>query len=50
MAENNKKCAHAGCLCLTTGDAEYCSPHCEDAEDQDLTEISCDCGHPGCGA
>jgi hypothetical protein len=31
-----------------TGDAEYCSDHCEDAADQDLTEINCDCGHPGC--
>lgn len=48
MADNDNKCGHDICLCAVTDDAEYCSQHCEDAADQDLTEISCDCGHPGC--
>lgn len=46
--ENDNKCGHDMCVCAVTGDAEYCSDHCEDAADQDLTEINCDCGHPGC--
>ncbi len=48
MADDDDKCGHDRCICLTTDDEEYCSPHCEEAADQDLTEISCDCGHPGC--
>jgi hypothetical protein len=50
MADEGKRCGHDGCLCATTGDSEYCSPYCEDAADQNLTEIRCDCGHPGCSA
>jgi hypothetical protein len=46
--ENDGKCGHDMCVCAVTGDAEYCSDHCEDAVDQDLTEINCDCGHAGC--
>jgi hypothetical protein len=42
-------CAHVGCGCAVAGDSEYCSDHCRDAEDSDMTEIACDCGHPGCG-
>ena len=48
MTDDNKKCAHKMCRCMTSGDSQYCSQHCEDTADQDLTEISCDCGHPGC--
>lgn len=46
--DENTKCAHEMCDCVVIGDAEYCSDHCKDAVDQDLTEIKCDCGHSGC--
>lgn len=47
MADDTKqKCAHPICQCLVGEGAEYCSPYCEAAED--TTEISCNCGHPGC--
>ncbi|HMJ08074.1 MAG TPA: hypothetical protein VK468_03660 [Pyrinomonadaceae bacterium] len=48
MADENNKCGHGGCQCMVTGDKEFCSQRCEEAEDQDITEISCDCGHAGC--
>jgi hypothetical protein len=48
MADDGK-CAHNGCGCGVTGDSDYCSDHCESADDSDMTEIACDCGHPGCG-
>ena len=48
MADEGK-CGHEMCRCSVSGDAEYCSDHCKDAEGQDMTEISCDCGHSGCG-
>ena len=48
MAGDDNKCGHDICLCATTDDAKYCSEHCERAAAQDLTEISCDCGHPDC--
>jgi hypothetical protein len=47
MTDDNR-CGHDGCLCVVPNDAEYCSQHCETAADQDITEIRCDCGHPGC--
>ena len=47
MAENGQ-CEHEICVCPVTGDAEYCSDHCRDAVAEDMTEIACDCGHPGC--
>jgi hypothetical protein len=46
--ENEGRCGHDGCLCRAAADSEYCSDHCRDAADQDMIEISCDCGHPGC--
>jgi hypothetical protein len=46
--ENNNKCAHAMCNCSVAGNEKYCSDHCRDAVDQDIVEISCDCGHIGC--
>lgn len=47
MANPTKdKCAHPSCSCAATGDSKYCSPHCETMKD--TTEISCECGHPGC--
>jgi hypothetical protein len=45
---DDNRCGHAGCMCAVSEDTEYCSQHCEDAEGGDLTEIACDCGHPGC--
>jgi metallothionein len=41
-----KKCAHPACSCAVTGENTYCSQSCEDAAE--MTEISCNCGHPGC--
>jgi len=49
MADDDNRCGHEACACAVSGDREYCSDHCENAADQDITEISCDCGHPGCG-
>jgi len=49
MADENNKCAHESCSCTVGNDEKYCSPVCEAAGKQDVTEISCDCGHPGCG-
>ncbi|MBV9217622.1 MAG: hypothetical protein JO053_15750 [Acidobacteria bacterium] len=46
MADDNK-CAHAACSC-PAGEGKYCSDHCKEAADQDIVEIKCDCGHPGC--
>ena len=47
MADNNK-CAHDMCVCVVADDQDYCSHHCADADEQDLVEIKCECGHPGC--
>jgi len=47
MADENK-CAHDICVCPKAADSKYCSQHCEDAVDQDITEIRCDCGHKSC--
>jgi hypothetical protein len=41
-----KKCAHASCSCMVTDGKKYCSEICEDSKD--LTELACDCKHPGC--
>jgi predicted nucleic acid-binding Zn ribbon protein len=46
--ENTNKCAHPICTCSVGGNEKYCSDHCRDAVDQDIVEISCDCGHTGC--
>lgn len=48
--EDDNKCGHAGCLCPVGEDSSYCSEHCENAEDADMTEIACDCGHGGCSS
>jgi hypothetical protein len=45
------KCAYQLCTCEVTGDGpwgKYCSPLCEEAGDGDVTELLCDCKHPGC--
>jgi hypothetical protein len=44
------KCAHASCKCLVPKDGphgKFCSVQCATAKD--VTELKCDCGHPGCG-
>jgi predicted nucleic acid-binding Zn ribbon protein len=46
--ENTNKCAHPICTCSVSGNEKYCSDHCRDAVDQDIVEISCDCGHTNC--
>jgi hypothetical protein len=46
-----RKCAHQLCTCTVTGDGpwgKYCSALCQEAEDQDVTELLCDCKHPAC--
>jgi len=50
MVDEENRCEHAGCLCVVSDESDYCSDHCENAESQDMTEIACDCGHPGCVA
>ena len=41
-----KKCAHPACDCPVDSEDKYCSTYCHDAGN--TTEISCNCGHPGC--
>ncbi len=47
MSDDNK-CAHDLCQCARGENSNYCSLYCEDADDQDLTEILCGCGHTDC--
>ena len=45
----SEKCKHQSCVCMVQEGGEfgdYCSAHCQEAKD--LTELKCDCGHPGC--
>lgn len=44
----NETCGHDICSCAPQPESDYCSEHCEDAVDQDMIEIKCDCGHPNC--
>ncbi len=46
MADEVKKCAHQGCMCMATSDSKYCSVFCKDADG--TTTLQCDCGHPAC--
>ncbi len=48
MTDTAKKCAHPACSCIPEKGEKYCSSYCKDAGSDDV-EISCDCGHPGCG-
>lgn len=47
MAKEPEKCAHPGCKCRALEGDKYCSPYCRDTADK--TEITCNCGHIGCG-
>jgi len=40
------KCAHPACNCPAADGEKYCSTYCHDAGK--LTELMCNCGHPGC--
>jgi len=43
------KCAHPACNCIVPKGGQfgkYCSEHCKEAGD--ITELHCDCKHPGC--
>lgn len=42
------KCGHEQCNCPVADAGAYCSDHCREAQDQDISEIKCDCGHSGC--
>jgi len=47
----SEKCAHPSCVCMVGEHGEfgaYCSAHCRAAKD--VSEIRCECGHPGCVA
>jgi len=44
--DTSTKCAHPECGCAPDDSSKYCSDSCKEAAD--LTEIACQCGHPGC--
>lgn len=48
MNDENNVCAHEMCNCVVDEDTDYCSQSCEDADDQDITEIKCGCSHSAC--
>ena len=41
-----KNCGHPACNCPAPEGEKYCSTYCHDAGK--LTELACNCGHPGC--
>nr|HEV7952943.1 hypothetical protein [Candidatus Acidoferrales bacterium] len=43
---DTKKCAHPNCSCKADADSKYCSAACAAVED--MPDIDCRCGHPGC--
>jgi hypothetical protein len=46
--ERRNTCAHRGCSCPVAGNEKYCSARCETYENDDITTITCECGHGGC--
>jgi len=46
--ESMHKCVHLPCQCLIPSMQEYCSATCSDADDVEITEFQCDCGHNIC--
>jgi hypothetical protein len=48
MEINQRKCEHAACKCIVSGDAMFCSPYCEKRTDDG--NPACDCGHAECQA
>lgn len=50
METDTNKCAHPACNCTVAKGGQfgkYCSEHCKEAGK--ITELHCDCKHPGCG-
>ena len=44
-----EKCAHPSCKCTVAPGGrygKYCSEFCQEAKG--MTELKCDCKHPGC--
>lgn len=41
-----QKCAHPACSCQGQAESKYCGTKCEMAKD--VTELACQCSHPGC--
>jgi hypothetical protein len=48
MADNERKCAHPTCDCMTDPDEKYCGEYCENAEKSGVAEIGCGCEHSPC--
>jgi hypothetical protein len=46
--DRTRKCKHANCNCTVSGDDDYCSVYCHDADKASVTDISCSCEHDGC--
>jgi hypothetical protein len=44
--DDDRKCAHPMCSCLSAPDSDYCSPYCEAAKE--TAELACQCGHAMC--
>ena len=45
---DEKVCKHDLCNCRVKGNDDYCSAYCEGAGEADITDLACECGHPGC--
>ncbi len=45
---NENVCSHEICNCEVDADSSYSRDRCEEADNQDTTEIKCDCGHASC--
>ena len=41
-------CGHAACYCLVEAVTPYCSLYCEEADEAEVIDNPCECGHPGC--
>lgn len=46
--DRDRKCKHPACKCRTSGDSDYCSEYCENAQDLGVTELACSCNHTAC--
>jgi hypothetical protein len=47
MPDKSKKCAHPSCNCRAQEGSQYCGAYCEG--EGGTADITCSCGHPGCG-
>jgi hypothetical protein len=46
--KGTRKCKHGNCSCTVSGDDDYCSVYCHDADKASVTDIGCGCEHDGC--